>query len=157
MIWIRRLLVLALVALLLIQFIPIDKNEGGYESLEPFLKETKPAAEVAALLKRACYDCHSNQTAYPWYAHVAPASFYLDEHIQNAKQQLNFSEWEQYSAKRKNRKLNQIIEALTHKTMPLESYTLIHTEALLDTAQTEVLLNWATTARLNYLGAALPQ
>ena len=157
MIWIRRLLVLALIALVVIQFIPINKNEGGYESLEPFLKETKPTAEVAALLKRACYDCHSDQTAYPWYGHVAPASFYLDEHIQNAKQQLNFSEWEQYSAKRKNRKLNQIIEALAHKTMPLESYTLIQTEAQLDAAQTEVLLNWATTARLNYLGAALPQ
>ncbi|UBZ10620.1 heme-binding domain-containing protein [Leeuwenhoekiella palythoae] len=146
-----------MVALVLIQFIPINKNEGGYESLEPFLKETKSTAEVAALLKRACYDCHSDQTAYLWYAHVAPASFYLKEHIQNAKQQLNFSEWEQYSAKRKKSKLNQIIEVLAHKTMPLESYNLIHTEAQLDTAQTEVLLNWATTARLNYLGAALPQ
>ena len=157
MIWIRRLLVFALVALVLIQFIPINKNEGGYESLEPFLKETKPAAEVAALLKRACYDCHSYQTAYPWYGHVAPASFYLDEHIQNAKQQLNFSEWEQYSAKRKDHKLDELIEEVEREGMPLESYTLVHTEAKLDAAQTEALINWAKTARINYSGAALPQ
>lgn len=157
MIWIKRFLMLALVALIVIQFIPVDKNGEGYESLAPFLQETKPTEEVAAILKSACYDCHSNQTTYPWYSNLAPASFYLEDHIKDGKRHLNFSEWEQYSAKRKNRKLNQIIEALAHKTMPLESYKLIHTEAQLDAAQTEALLNWAKTARLNYLGAALPQ
>ena len=74
MIWIKRFLMLALVALVVIQFIPVDKNEEGYESLAPFLQETKPTEEVAAILKTACYDCHSNQTTYPWYSNLAPVS-----------------------------------------------------------------------------------
>ena len=157
MVWIKRFLMLALVALVVIQFIPVDKNEEGYESLAPFLQETKPTQEVAAILKSACYDCHSNQTTYPWYSNLAPASFYLEDHIKDGKRHLNFSEWEQYSAKRKDHKLDELIEEVEREGMPLESYTLVHTEAKLDAAQTEALINWAKTARINYSGAALPQ
>ncbi|WP_273005712.1 heme-binding domain-containing protein, partial [Leeuwenhoekiella blandensis] len=68
-----------------------------------------------------CYDCHSNQTTYPWYSNLAPASFYLEDHIKDGKRHLNFSEWEQYSAKRKDHKLDELIEEVEREGMPLES------------------------------------
>lgn len=157
MVWIKRLLILALIALIVIQFIPVEKNEGGYESLNVFVAETKPSDEVAAILKSACYDCHSNQTVYPWYSNLAPASFYLADHVDNGKRHLNFSAWDAYSTKRKDHKLDELIEEVEADEMPLESYTLIHSEAMLDVAQTEALVNWAKAARLNYSEAFQPQ
>lgn len=157
MIWIKRFLILALVALVVIQFIPVEKNEGGYESLQPFLNETKPSEEVAGILKASCYDCHSNQTQYPWYSNLAPASFFLADHIEEGKGHLNFSEWESYSVKRKDHKLDELIEEVEHGGMPLESYTLIHGDAKLSAEQTETLINWAKAARLNYSSASQPQ
>ncbi|MEH6656679.1 heme-binding domain-containing protein [Leeuwenhoekiella marinoflava] len=157
MVWIKRLLILALIALIVIQFIPVEKNEGGYESLNVFVAETKPSDEVAAILKSACYDCHSNQTVYPWYSNLAPASFYLADHVDNGKRHLNFSAWDAYSTKRKDHKLDELIEEVEAGEMPLESYTLIHSEATLDAAQTEALVNWVKAARLNYSEAFQPQ
>lgn len=157
MVWIKRFLILALIALVIIQFISAEKNEGGYESLNAFETETKPSDEVAALLKSACYDCHSNQTEYPWYSNLAPVSFFLADHVEDGKRHLNFSDWDSYSAKRKDHKLDELIEEVEGGEMPLESYTLIHTDAKLDAAQTEALVNWAKAARLNYSGASQPQ
>lgn len=157
MVWIKRFLKLALIALVVIQFIPVEKNEGGYESLDTFLAETKPSDAVAATLKTACYDCHSNQTEYPWYSNLAPASFFLADHVKDGKRHLNFSEWEAYSAKRKDHELDELIEEVEDGEMPLESYTLIHTKAKLNSSQTEALINWAKVARLNYSGAFQPQ
>ncbi len=157
MIWIKRFLILALVALIVTQFIPVEKNEGGYESLQPFLQETKPSDEVATILKTACYDCHSNQTDYPWYSNLAPASFFLADHIEEGKGHLNFANWESYPAKRKDHKLDELIEEVEHGEMPLESYTLIHGDAQLSAEQTEALINWAKAARLNYSATVQPQ
>ncbi|MAW94733.1 MULTISPECIES: heme-binding domain-containing protein [unclassified Leeuwenhoekiella] len=157
MIWIKRILMLALVALIVIQFITVEKNEGGYESLQPFVQETKPSEEVAGILKTSCYDCHSNQTQYPWYSNLAPASFFLADHVEEGKEHLNFANWESYSAKRKDHKLDELIEEVEHGEMPLESYTLIHGDAKLSAAQTEALINWAKAARLNYSASVQPQ
>ena len=157
MVWIKRFLILALVALVVIQFIPVEKNEGGYKSLDSFLAETKPSDAVGTILKTACYDCHSDQTEYPWYSNLAPASFFLAGHVKDGKRHLNFSEWDTYSAKRKDHKLDELIEEVESGEMPLESYTLIHTAAKLDAAQTEALLNWTKAARLNYSEAFQPQ
>lgn len=158
MIWIKRFLILALIALIAIQFVRSERNNGGYESLEPFLAETKPSEPVAAILKTACYDCHSNQTHYPWYAEVAPVSFWLHDHIEEGKHHLNFSAWERYSAKQKDKKLDELIEEVSDGEMPLESYTLIHRDAVLTSTETTALLDWAKAARLNYsLKADRPQ
>ncbi|HEA28918.1 MAG TPA: cytochrome C [Leeuwenhoekiella sp.] len=158
MIWVKRFLILLLIALIGIQFIRPERNEDSYESLEPFLAETKPSEQVAAILKTACYDCHSNQTQYPWYAEVAPVSFWLSDHIQEGKHHLNFSAWQGYSAKRKDDKLDELIEEVTDGEMPLESYTLIHQDAHLTRAQTDAMITWAKTARIIYsLKADLPQ
>lgn len=158
MIWIKRFLALALITLVAIQFVRPERNTGGSESLKPFLAETKPSKQVEAILKTACYDCHSNQTHYPWYAEVAPVSFWLNDHIEEGRGHLNFASWDRYSTKRKDHKLEEVVEMVENGEMPLESYTFIHKEADLTPAETTALLDWAKAARLSYsLKADRPQ
>lgn len=157
MIWIKRVCITASLILIVIQFIPVDKNNGGYESLDTFIAETKPSEQVAKILKSSCYDCHSNQTNYPWYAQIAPISFWINDHVTNGKKHLNFAHWEQYSTKRRDHKLDELIEEIEEGEMPLDSYSFIHQDANLTNAQKEALLIWAKVARLNYSTAFEPQ
>lgn len=144
----KVLLVLALVALVAIQFIRPEKNNEGYKSVAFFEAETKPSAEVAAILKESCYDCHSNQTQYPWYAEVAPFSLWLEEHIIDGKKHFNVSAWNDYSVKKKEHKLEEFVEMVEKDEMPLRSYTIIHGNLSED--DKKLLLQWAGLARLQY-------
>lgn len=148
--WIKRFLVLALLVFVVMQFIRPDKNEGGYASLDIFLAETKPTPAVATTLQTACYDCHSNQTSYPWYNHIAPVSFWLEEHIVEGKKHLNFSEWSAYSIKRKDHKLEEVVEMLEKGKMPLNEYTWTHREAKLNEQQIKELVQWVAAVRVQY-------
>ncbi|MBX2828694.1 MAG: heme-binding domain-containing protein [Flavobacteriaceae bacterium] len=143
--WILRI---ALLALIVIQFFRPEKNNSGYESLTAFENETKPSPEVVGILKSNCYDCHSNQTQYPWYAEVAPISFWLDDHVRHGKGELNFSDWESYSVKKKDHKLEEIIEEVEEEHMPLDSYTWMH--GSLSEEDKKALFLWVELARLNY-------
>lgn len=142
------LLVLALIALIAIQFIRPDKNNDGYESVALFEVETKPSTQVATILKESCYDCHSNQTHYPWYAEVAPFSLWLNDHIEHGKEHFNVSAWESYSVKKKEHKLEELIEMVEEDEMPLKSYAIIHGSISSD--EKKLLLQWAGVARLQY-------
>lgn len=148
--WIKRFLVLALLVFVVMQLIRPDKNEGGYASLDTFLAETKPTPAVATTLQTACYDCHSNQTSYPWYNHIAPVSFWLEEHIVEGKKHLNFSEWSAYSVKRKDHKLEEVVEMLEKGEMPLNEYTWTHREAKLNEQQIKELVQWVAAVRVQY-------
>jgi len=145
---IKSILVLGLIALVVMQFIRPDKNSGGYESIAVFEVETNPTEEVTQLLKTHCYDCHSNQTRYPWYGEIAPFSYWLAEHIEHGKEELNFSDWASYSAKRKDHKLDEVIEEVEEGHMPLDSYTWIH--GTLTEEEKTTLIQWAGLARLRY-------
>ena len=134
------------------QFIRPDKNEGGYDSLAPFLAETKPTASVQATLQSACYDCHSNQTRYPWYNNIAPVSYWLADHVEEGTEHLNFSEWSSYSVKRKDHKLEEVAEEVEKGEMPLNEYTWSHAEAKLSDQQIKELIQWVNAARLQYQG-----
>lgn len=148
--WIKRFLVLALIVFVVMQFIRPDKNEGGYESLATFLAETKPTPAVAATLQSACYDCHSNQTNYPWYNNIAPVSYWLDEHIIDGKKHLNFAAWDSYSLKKKDHKLEEVAEEVEKGEMPLDEYTWTHGDAKLSEQQIKELVQWVSAARLQY-------
>lgn len=148
--WIKRFLIVALVVFVVMQFVRPDKNEGGYESLATFLAETKPTPAVEATLQSACYDCHSNQTKYPWYNNIAPVSYWLDEHIIDGKKHLNFAEWGSYSVKKKDHKLEEVAEEVEKGEMPLDEYTWTHGDAKLSDQQIKELVQWVSAARLRY-------
>ena len=145
---IKIVLIIALVALVVIQFIRPEKNQAGYEAMAAFEAELKPSTEVVGILKENCYDCHSNHTNYPWYAEVAPISFWLDDHVRHGKGDFNVSEWESYSDKKKDHKLEELIEEVEEGHMPLDSYTWLHGD--LSDDERKLLIQWATLARMEF-------
>ena len=144
----KIILILALVAFVVIQFIRPDKNEAGYEGVTYFENETKPSPSVAGILKENCYDCHSNQTNYPWYAEIAPVNYWLADHVKDGKKHFNVSAWNEYSVKKKDHKLEELLEMVEEGEMPLDYYTWLHGN--LSENDTKQLLQWVTVARLQY-------
>ena len=99
--------------------------------------------EVRRLLATACYDCHSNNTRYPWYAEVQPVGWFLAGHVRDGKRELNFAEFAAYSTHTQAKKLEAISDNVSARDMPLKSYTWIHRDAVLTDAQVKTLSDWA--------------
>jgi hypothetical protein len=106
-----------------------------------------PSPEVRQMLATSCYDCHSNQTHYPWYAEIQPVGWWLANHIKDGRRHLNFSEFGTYPRKRQLKKLEEIGDEVRDHAMPLSSYTLVHRDAKLTAAQITALARWAEEAR----------
>lgn len=136
-----------LILLVLVQFIPVDTSNPAIDKQKDFITVTKAPEEVALLLKTSCYDCHSNETAYPWYFKVAPVSWWLKHHINEGREELNFSTWADFSTKRKDKKLKESIKMVQEGEMPMGSYTLVHKEAVINEAQQKTLVDWFTALR----------
>ena len=132
---------------LLAQFIPSEKNRAiGVQPNDIFTKY--PASiEVQAIAKKACYDCHSNNTVYPWYSNVQPLAWWINDHVQEGKGEFNFSEFTTYSPKLARHKLEEVGEQINEHEMPLSSYTLIHKEARLTPAEQKLLMDWTKNTR----------
>lgn len=140
----KKLLLAALVILIGIQFIRPEPNEGRSTPFD--IKHAYSVPEpVARVLQVACNDCHSNKTQYPWYAKVQPVAWWLDGHIQEGKEHLNFSEFTRDRLAVQNHKFEEIIEMVEEGEMPLHSYTYLglHKEANLSEAEKELLIRWA--------------
>jgi hypothetical protein len=127
---------------IVIQFIPRDRNERATESGNGIAKVFSVPDNVRAILKKSCYDCHSNYTNYPWYAYIQPMRFILDGHIRAGKAELNFDEFGSYTARKQRSRLRAIGESLDEGSMPLPSYTMIHRDAILSKADKQLLANW---------------
>jgi hypothetical protein len=139
----KKILSGLLVALILIQFIQPARNKNR-EILTVDLTGTVNVPEnVQSILKTACYDCHSNNTNYPWYSRVQPFGWLLARHIRKGKAELNFSEFGLYSQRRQITKLNGIANSIKDETMPLSSYTMIHQNARLSKEDKAFLIDWA--------------
>lgn len=104
-------------------------------------------AEVAAILERSCRDCHSNETRWPWYSHVAPVSLLLARDVREGRDEMNFSEWGDYDAETTDEILEEICEMVTDGEMPLMPYTWLHPEARLSSGDVERLCEWSKQAR----------
>lgn len=140
-----------LIIFLAMQLYRPDKNTSpDTDHLALFLTETNPPEEVKAILKTSCFDCHSNQTRYPWYNNIAPVSWWLDGHIEEGKEHFNVSDWANYSGKKKDHKLEEVIETVEEGEMPLDSYTWTHEEARLTDAERKAVMAWAQQARTLY-------
>ncbi len=128
--------------LLILQLFTIDKTIKPVDATKDFISVTNPNIEAAHLLKIACYDCHSNQPNYPWYTSVAPISWWIKHHINEGSHHLNFSEWQTFSVKKQNHKLDECVEMIEEEEMPMQTYTWMHGEAKLNDAQRLLLVNW---------------
>lgn len=153
----KKILVALLLLFIVAQFFGPDKNEGEMTSVNAFLDETKPPENVKTILKNACFDCHTNTTKYPWYNNITPVNFWLNHHVEEGKEHLNFSKWSAYSVKRKDHKMEEIIETVEEREMPLKSYTWTHGDAKLSDEQIKAVVAWANQVRLGYTLVSLPQ
>ena len=154
---IKKVLLLLLIAFGVAQFFGPDKNEGDLKSVNAFLAETNPPENVKQILKETCSDCHSDVTRYPWYNNITPVNYWLAHHVDEGKEELNFSNWVGNSVKRKDHKFEEIIEMVEAKEMPLESYTITHSEAKLSDAQIKAVVDWAQLVRIKYGMEAKPE
>ncbi len=139
------------------QFYRPEKNTATGDFVKAFEAETQPGAQVEQILKTTCYDCHSSHTIYPWYNNIAPVSYWLDHHIEEGKEHLDFSDWENYSDKKKDHKLEELIEEVEEDEMPLKEYTWTHAEARLTADQKKALMDWAKGARKHFQSAGQPE
>lgn len=136
------LAVLVVAIVLVIQFIPVERNVSTVPAGQSFQKTEKVPANVAAILKVSCYDCHSNNTRYPWYSELQPGAWFMARHIKKGKEELNFDEFNNYSKRRKKAKIKSIISQIEKDEMPLPSYLWMHNDAGLSPAGKEQLLKF---------------
>lgn len=140
---IKTTLVVLLVVLVLIQFYRPAKNDGPIDVPSDISVAYAVPADVMNVLHKACYDCHSNHTEYPWYNNIQPVALWLADHVKEGKEELNFSEFGTFKTKRKLKKLKEIVHEVEEGDMPLSSYTLIHNEAKLTPQEKQMLIDWA--------------
>lgn len=138
----KKIIITLLVLLVIIQFIRPTKNQSADENKAVATVYDVPN-DVQSILQNACYDCHSNYTTYPWYTNIQPIGWWMQNHVNEGKHHLNFSIFASYPAKKQKHKLEEIIELVAEKAMPLDSYTWMHKEAKLTDQQRTALTNWA--------------
>jgi hypothetical protein len=142
---ILRIVGLALiVAFVAIQFIRPVKNSGSQPSPNGIAQAFAVPDSVQTILRRSCYDCHSNNTVYPWYANVEPVGWWLNSHIQNGKRHVNYDEYASYRPIRQFIRFRDLIEQIKQDEMPLPSYLLIHRYAKLSPEEQSLLIRWST-------------
>jgi hypothetical protein len=145
----KKLALLALTVFLALQLVPAPA--AGNPPSDPnraFHTVMQPPPEVLSILRRACYDCHSNETKWPWYAFVAPVSWPVRDHVVKGRKHLNFSEWLKPGEKQFTTwsDLEEIAQTVADKSMPLEGYDLMHPEAKLTPAERKLISQWADSA-----------
>jgi hypothetical protein len=146
LVMLRKILIGLLVLLIVIQFIRPAKNQGDAQSPQDITHVVSVPDSTLKLLQTACYDCHSNNTNYPWYAAINPVGLWLHNHVREGKDELNFTTFAQYDAKRRAKKMKEVAETVDKHEMPLPSYLWIHKEAILTAAQRQSIINWAKYA-----------
>ncbi|MBG6060447.1 hypothetical protein IWX83_000210 [Flavobacterium sp. CG_9.1] len=140
---IKKGAILSVVLFLLMQLYQPARNvEYGQVSPMHFTKLYKVPAKVQGILQTSCFDCHSNNTKYPWYSYVQPVRIFMDSHINEGKENLNFSEFGTYSKRKQQSKLDRMIKQIKSDEMPLASYTMMHKNAVLTSESKAILLNW---------------
>jgi len=146
---IKKIGLAVLIVFIGIQFVPKNYNESKTVLKTDFMITFKAPKQIESLLKTSCYDCHSNNTYYPWYNKIQPVAWFLEGHINEAKEELNFSVFGDYSKRRKKSKLKSIISQIRDDEMPLTSYTLMHQDAKLSENDKKSLQTWLTSIRDN--------
>ena len=140
---IKKIILVVIAVFVIIQFIRIDKSNPQTNPTSDIINITNPPSEVKSILKNACYDCHSYETKYPWYAEIAPVSWLLKNHINDGRRHINFSTWGEVSNNEKKlHRLDECVEVVKEREMPMKPYVLMHKEAELTQEQVNLLANW---------------
>lgn len=135
--------ILIFAGFVILQFFGIDKTNPPIVQGETLEAAVLVPPDVSQIMTRACSDCHTNSTIYPWYSTVQPIGWFLKNHIDDGKRNLNFSIFNTYSAKKKAKRLDDICELVQSKEMPLPSYLWIHRDAVLSDSDVKALCDWA--------------
>jgi len=143
----RKVFIILVAIFLIIQMFRPKQNIGDGNNPHSIAQVYGMPDSVHVILQKACLDCHSNHTSYPWYAYLQPVSWWLDNHIKGGKRHLNFDEFGTYRIARQYHKLEETIDEIKEGEMPLASYTWIHHAAKLSPAEQQVVCDWAESVR----------
>lgn len=139
----KILAVVIIAALVVIQFFRIDKTNPPVVEADTIDAAMAVSPDIKLILGRSCNDCHSNNTAYPWYSNIQPVAWFLKNHIDEGRRELNLSEFNTYNAKKKKHKLEEICEYVESGAMPLPSYLWVHRDAVLSDSEKKALCDWS--------------
>jgi cytochrome c551/c552 len=140
---VKLLILIFLIVVVTIQFIPNDKPEVVPTNENDLIYNNQLPENISVMLKESCYDCHSNETIYPWYSNIAPVSWLVVRDIKLGRDELNFSHWESQSKIDKAKNLDKIIDEVTDENMPMPIYTIMHANAKLSDDDRQLLAKWA--------------
>lgn len=143
----NKIVLTLLTVFIVIQFIRPARNNSGQVLQTDVTNTIHVPGNVLDIFQKACYDCHSNNTRYPWYVNVQPVAWMLASHIKNGKENLNFSEFGSYSPRKQANKLRAIAKTMDEGSMPLSSYTTMHAEGKLSKQSKDLVSGWALKAR----------
>ena len=142
----KKILLGLLVVFLAAQAIQPTKNKGSAFGPKDISGSVHVPYSVMSVLKQSCFDCHSNYTNYPWYDQITPVNWWVADHINEGKRELNFSSFGEYSLKRQNKKLEEIAKTVEKEQMPLKSYLIMHGNAKLTDSEKQLLVSWSKSA-----------
>lgn len=134
---VRRVLLAIVLLLVAIQFVPVVRSNP------PVTTDVPAPPDAKTVLRRACYDCHSNETVWPWYSKVAPISWLVARDVRKGREELNFSTRDQYTTQVQAKKLKESWKEVADGEMPLWFYMPLHRDAVLSTEDREMLRKWA--------------
>lgn len=138
----KKIGLVLVISLVAIQFIQPAHNTGGQVLATDLISIYKPPANVEEVLQTTCYDCHSNNTIYPWYSNIQPIAWLMANHIKNGRKKLNFSDFGSNNVRKQVSKLKEMINQIKDDEMPIASYKWIHKKANLTKEQTALIMNW---------------
>ncbi|MFN8287554.1 MAG: heme-binding domain-containing protein [Chitinophagales bacterium] len=142
-----KILIAVAVVVVVIQFFPPTKNTAAGPSAANISAVYTVPADVKTILDKACNDCHSNNTIYPWYTNIQPVGWWMQHHVNEGKEEFNFDAFAEYSPRRQHHKLEELEEMVGKADMPLPSYTWIHKNAILTEGEKQTILSWSKGIR----------
>lgn len=145
--WLTRGALVLLALLVVAQFVPIKRDDPQVDSSRSIYAKEKMPEQVKSVFEGSCANCHSDHTAWPWYSYVAPASWVIASDVHDARRKMNFSEWADYPANKREEKLEEICEQLTNGDMPDFKYVLVHRNARVTQTERDAVCQWTEDAR----------
>ncbi len=139
---VRIALWFSVIFIVVIQAFQIEKTNPSSDPSADFLYESVAPEDIGNLIKKTCYDCHSNHSVYPLYSYLNPAGWLVRDHIDEGREHLNFSTWANYELKKKDHKLEECLEEFGEGEMPIQGYTLMHPEADLSAEEKQMLMDY---------------